>query len=91
MFVAVCYDVSSHRLRRQVVKILEAFGQRVQRSVFECRIEEKDYAELRRRLSQVKLKEGDLVRYYNLCRTCQGRIEFTGGLPPRQAESHVVV
>lgn len=89
--MAVCYDVSSNRKRRQVVKVLEGFGQRVQKSVFECRIGEKQFVELKERLSKIQLPEGDLVRYYCLCRACQKRIEFHGGPSPDPPPGHRVV
>lgn len=91
MFVAVCYDVSNNRKRRQVVKVLEGFGQRVQKSVFECQFGDKQFVELKRRLSKIQLPEGDLVRYYCLCQACQGRVEFFGGLPPDKPERHRIV
>ena len=91
MFVAVCYDVSSDRTRRKVVKALEDYGARVQKSVFECRINDRQFAELRQKLSGLIRREGDLVRYYNLCRRCQQNIEFRGGLPPAEEKEHTVI
>ena len=91
MFVTVCFDISSDRTRRRATKVLEAYGTRVQKSVFECRIGERQFVELRQRMSQVGLAEGDLVRYYTLCRACQAKVEFTGGLPPQDAKGHIVV
>ena len=91
MFVTVCFDISSDRTRRQATKVLEAYGIRVQRSVFECRIGERQYVELRQRMSGIGLAEGDLVRYYTLCRACQTRIEFSGGLPPQEEKDYIVV
>ena len=89
--MAVCYDVSDNRKRRQVVKVLEGFGQRVQKSVFECHIGDKQFVELKQRLSKIQLPEGDLVRYYCLCKACLGRIEFSGGLPPDKTARHRIV
>ena len=36
MRVLVVYDVSDGRLRRRIARALAAFGERVQRSAFEC-------------------------------------------------------
>jgi CRISPR-associated protein Cas2 len=53
MLVIITYDVSTltkagrKRLRR-VAKICEAVGQRVQQSVFECRVNPMQYEELER-------------------------------------------
>ncbi len=91
MFVTVCFDISSDRTRRQATRVLEAYGTRVQKSVFECRIGERQFVELRQRMSQINLGAGDLVRYYTLCRACQAKVEFTGGLPPQEEKGHIVV
>ena len=42
-------------------------------------------------MSQADLAEGDMVRYYTPCRSCQAQVEFTGGLPPREEKGHIVV
>ena len=91
MLVAVCFDISSDRARRQATRVLEAYGTRVQKSVFECRIGQRQFVELRQRMSQVGLSEGDLVRYYTLCRACEDKVEFTGGLPPAEEKGYVIV
>ena len=92
MFVAVCFDISSDRTRRRATKVLEAYGTRVQKSVFECHIGERQFVDLRHRISQIGLGEKDLVRYYILCRACRAKVEFTGGPAPRkEGIRHMVV
>ena len=55
MLIIVTYDVSTEtragrkRLRR-VAKACESMGQRVQKSVFECQVNEMQFEELERRL-----------------------------------------
>jgi CRISPR-associated protein Cas2 len=69
--VIVSYDVSTEtaagrkRLRR-VARTCESVGQRVQKSVFECRVDSAQYEELERRLlAEIKLDE-DCLRFYRL-------------------------
>ena len=38
MYVVVSYDITNDRRRLKVMKTLEGFGERVQYSVFECRL-----------------------------------------------------
>lgn len=71
MLVLVCYDVSTEtaqgrkRLRR-VAKTCEAVGQRVQKSVFECRVTQMEYEELERDLlAEIEPLE-DCLRFYRL-------------------------
>ena len=55
MVVVVAYDVSTEskegqRRLRRVARACQDFGQRVQKSVFECVLRERDWALLRARL-----------------------------------------
>lgn len=71
MLVIVSYDVSTEtaagckRLRR-VARVCESIGQRVQKSVFECRVDAAQFEALERRLlAEIKLDE-DCLRFYRL-------------------------
>lgn len=77
MFVVVCYDISDNRRRTRVGKVLEGYGERVQRSVFECDLSMRHWAGLRRRMERV-ICPNDLVRYYSLCESCEKRIQIDG-------------
>lgn len=71
MLVIVSYDVSTEtvagrkRLRR-VARICESMGQRVQKSVFECRIDTAQFEELERRLLAEIKHDEDCLRFYRL-------------------------
>ena len=71
MLIIVTYDVSTEtkegqkRLRR-VAKVCEKIGQRVQKSVFECRVDLMKYEELERRLLAEIDKNEDSLRLYRL-------------------------
>lgn len=71
MLIVVCYDVSTEtsegrkRLRR-VAKVCESVGQRVQKSVFECRVDLTQYETLERRLLGEIEPEEDNLRIYRL-------------------------
>ncbi len=71
MLIIITYDVSTEtregrkRLRR-VAKVCEGHGQRVQKSVFECRVNLMQFEELERRLlAEIDEKE-DSLRLYRL-------------------------
>lgn len=75
----VSYDVSSDKLRNKVVKVLEAYGQRVQYSVFECHLDTKQYRQMYRKLIQtVENHEGCSIRLYQLCGKCEKNIQTIG-------------
>ena len=90
MFIVVCYDISDDRRRTRVSNILKGFGNRVQRSVFECDLRPKDFPKLKQRLSKV-LKDDDGLRYYILCSECVSKIEVVSGPPVTQTQLYFVV
>lgn len=69
MLIIVTYDVSTEtkegrRRLRRVAKICESTGQRVQKSVFECKVNLMQYEELERRLlAEIDEKEDNLRLY----------------------------
>ncbi len=71
MDILVTYDVNTltkpGRARlRQIAKICEGHGQRVQLSVFECTVNEGQLETLRLRLKKAMLPEEDNLRIYLL-------------------------
>jgi CRISPR-associated protein Cas2 len=71
MLYVVCFDIGDDQTRRRVGKYLEAFGNRVQESVFE--VEVKDAIAMRYVQTKLAtwLAEGDDLRFYPLCKDCQ--------------------
>lgn len=71
MFVLVTYDVSTatkagaRRLRR-VARACKDYGQRVQKSVFECKVERRDWIIVRDRLLSEINETQDSLRFYFL-------------------------
>ncbi len=71
MNILVTYDVNTQtpegaRRLRQVAKICEGFGQRVQDSVFECSVGPTDMERFRIRLLKVIVPQVDSLRIYKL-------------------------
>lgn len=71
MLVIVSYDVSTEtkagrRRLRRVARVCESMGQRVQKSVFECKVDTTQFEDLERRLlAEINLDE-DCLRFYRL-------------------------
>ncbi|MBC7345236.1 MAG: CRISPR-associated endonuclease Cas2 [Clostridia bacterium] len=83
MLIVVSYDIKDDRRRMRVHKILKDYGQWMQYSVFECRIDRSTYLRLRARLEEViNLAAGDSVCFYFLREEDAGRIERLGGGKP---------
>lgn len=67
--IVVCYDVNTEtkegrKRLRQVAKGCEAYGQRVQFSVFECTLTDVGLDKLRARLLKIIDPEQDSLRFY---------------------------
>jgi CRISPR-associated protein Cas2 len=83
MDVLVSYDVSTEdaagrRRLRQVAKICVAYGQRVQKSVFECAVDEMQLEKLRDRLVKCIDEKKDSLRIYRLIEPRQEHVESYG-------------
>ncbi len=95
MVVLVAYDVNTmdsagrKRLRR-VAKACLDYGQRVQYSVFECTVGDKEWAILRSRLAGEIDVQLDSVRFYFLDATAIGRVEHLGAKEPRDLSEPLV-
>ncbi|MEL7638058.1 MAG: CRISPR-associated endonuclease Cas2 [Solidesulfovibrio sp.] len=61
----VVYDLTDNKERTQVAKILQGFGCRVQKSVFECRLSESMRNRLTAQLENLCLQTGG-VRLYRI-------------------------
>lgn len=83
MFVLVSYDIKEDKRRTKIHNILKSYGEWVQYSIFECELTETQYAKLRYRLSKLIDHDTDNIRFYFLCRCCQGKIERIGGEMPQ--------
>ncbi len=77
-FYVVAYDVVADRRRAKIAKYLEAVGDRVQESVFECYLTAAELAKLQKKLGKVLNQEEDSLRYYFLCSDCRGKIRTAG-------------
>ena len=76
--VLLVYDVSDERRLRRVAKLCEAYGQRVQRSVFELHLQSGQLPELQARLRELVSSVEDKVRYYRLCAADESDIAVDG-------------
>jgi len=71
MMILVTYDVSTEtkagrRRLRRVAKACESYGQRVQKSVFECQVNEMQWDELKTRLLDEYSETEDSLRFYRI-------------------------
>ena len=95
MLVLVTYDVNTmdkagrKRLRR-VAKACLDFGQRVQYSVFECVVGDKEWVVLKSRLLEEIDPKWDSLRFYFLDKAAVDRVEHFGAKEPRDLTEPLV-
>jgi len=96
MLIIVTYDVSvitedgPRRLRR-VAKVCERYGQRVQKSVFECQVNEMQLDELERSLLTEIDLEVDNLRFYRITEPHELRVKQYGVFRSVDFEASLVV
>ena len=80
--IVVVYDIVDDKSRRIVGEILEGFGRRVNRSVFECALRG---AKARHKLEQALKTEidpkVDSIRIYTVCASCMSKASVLGKEP----------
>lgn len=83
MWVLVTYDVATDttagrsRLRR-VAKACEGYGQRVQKSVFECTVSDNTYERMKQQLIKIINGKEDSIRFYKIPEGRDKRVEEFG-------------
>lgn len=80
MVVLIAYDIREDKTRRHVARTLEAYGHRVQRSVFECEVTRPQYDALKGQLEAAleAPEESDSIRCYQLCGACVRKASVIG-------------
>lgn len=68
MFVVVTYDISDEKRLDKISKIMNNYGFRVQKSVFECYLTKEQLKNLKNKINSVINLEEDKVRFYLVCK-----------------------
>lgn len=91
MYVVVSYDIVDDEKRMRLAKFLLNFGRRVQKSVFECRIDDGRFIKMKEGVEKIIDMEKDSVRYYFLCSRCVSAIEISGWGTVTEDEDVIVI
>ena len=96
MEILVTYDVATdsaagRRRLRRVAKACEAFGQRVQKSVFECTVNAADLERLKHRLEKEMEQKEDSLRIYRLLEPRERYLQTLGVQPTFDMHDPLVV
>ncbi len=96
MMYLVCYDVETlslagKRRLRKVARVCQNYGQRAQKSVFECSMNEREFLEFENRLLSVIDRERDSLRIYRLDADVAQKARIYGTNKVRDFEKPIVV
>lgn len=96
MLVLVTYDVNTEeatgqRRLRRVAKACENRGQRVQKSVFECLLDQAQFTQLHEKLVKLIDPETDSLRFYFLGDNWRPRVEHVGAKASYDPEGPLIV
>jgi len=91
MLVMISYDVVDDKKRLKLMKYLKDYGDRVQKSVFECNLSPKIYEQVKSGVEEIVNKRKDRVRYYKICKGCIEKIEISGWGEVAEEEDFLVV
>ncbi|MCB1190441.1 MAG: CRISPR-associated endonuclease Cas2 [Leptospiraceae bacterium] len=83
MFILVCYDVETitaegRRRLRKVAKTCESYGQRVQKSIFECKMDKAIYLKFEHKLLKIIDQKTDSLRLYFIDEDSVSKIKTFG-------------
>ena len=66
----ITYDIENNKRRKKVSDELEAYGYRVNFSVFECELNKTKMKNLVKKLEELIDKKKDSLRFYHVCENC---------------------
>lgn len=66
----VVYDIVDNKRRYRLHKALKSFGIRVQKSAFECQLDEAQYQRMMKKIVPIIDQSEDLLRVYRLTQKC---------------------
>ena len=83
MFVLITYDINTmtkagRKRLRDVAKICQNYGQRVQNSVFECKLDEGQFRLIKHQLYKTMDHDNDSLRLYRLGKNYEKAVEQMG-------------
>ena len=90
MLYVIAYDIPADRRRTKVHRVLCGYGTWTQYSLFECWLTRRQVIELQAKLARHLRPDEDSVRFYPLCKGCQGKVHTVGSERPREAVTVIV-
>lgn len=91
MVYLICYDIVCDRRRTRVARVLESYGLRVQKSVFEAVLQPHEYQKLHQKLQRLLDLECDQLRFYPISEHCRTRTSILGVQPNFAIDDEILI
>jgi len=78
VWFTVIYDIRDPKRLVRVAKAMEGYGERVQKSVFECELDRPGFARMKQGLEAIMDLDADSIKYFRICDRCWGKAEAIG-------------
>ena len=96
MFVLITYDIATtsaagKKRLRKVAKVCVNYGQRVQNSVFECKLDAAQCRKLELELEKLIDTDTDSLRFYYLGRTKETKVNHIGAKVAYDIEGPIII
>ncbi len=91
MFFLISYDITDTKRRNKVCNTLKNYGTRVQYSVYECLLDNKQTIRLKSRLLNIIDQKQDKLRIYQMCESCKQNILTYGTIKVTEDEQVYIV
>lgn len=89
--ILISYDIAHPKRLRRVAKVLEAVGDRVQKSVFECGLTRDALLALRQRLRRLIDPDEDHILIQPICAYCREHMHWQGKPPAPETDMFWIV
>jgi CRISPR-associated protein Cas2 len=90
-FTIICYDITLNKKRNKVAALLEQYGTRRNKSVFECMVTESQLKKIRAELLRWIEPQTDTILIYRVCLNCYVQSETLGKQTPPALGSVLMV
>jgi len=81
--VLASYDISEDGRRAQIAALIQAWGTRIQKSVYLCQLEESDLLDLIERVKSLMNLHTDSFLVLRQCKDCWDAVTVVGQASPR--------
>ncbi len=70
MMLVVAYDIASDDARAKSSAVLAGWGDRIQKSVYQCQVDSDEFEEIVERIEALIDPSTDVVQFFRLCAHC---------------------